>query len=644
MIPGPGKIRTFASYLALAGVYLFYLPHAEFVLDDWVLFQKFEQARQGGLHGAAQLATAIMQNTLWGVFRTTGFSLLTVYGLSWVAGPHPAFYFLFGLLLHVVIAWLLYVVLCRLKFDRGLAFLAGALFVLLPTTHNPLFWFPSCGHYLVSAFWFLIYLYSAAGTVIAGRLQAKAAAAQAVSLLLAMFSGDQVFPLLAVSALGLAVCWRSRAALASALLAGLTLAAGESLYALFVNKVRVGSSLQANFSPNLQRIQETVTGIRVDYTRLLGLPGGYYRLLGIRWGAAVAVAAGLVAFWTLRSGVAEGGESHAATPASRAIWLGAGLWAAACVPVLLLRWSQLRYHYLPTLGLAMMGAGICFTLFSRSRRWLVPATAALAATFGAASAYGEIQQCWTPQSNSLRSLRDQLGRLKDVRYHDIIAVSGTLGALGTAPHFAMVNSHVSTPFAEFSTGVWGLVVGKEIYYRPGQWGLGHADFFVPIEATDLARTHVITSEPDLNYRIRTLIAYEVEPGVYRVAPLKDYTGSPPIADRGYSHDELRQFGPALYVARPHRGQDRPSPAAHLSGTFHRRDAEYAEEPQRTSTKVSLRTFACSALLSAKALLFFTDFRICFSVPFRRRPSPPSDSEPRSQGAVLFAILVAAPPR
>ncbi len=66
-------------------------------------------------------------------------------------------------------------------------------------------------------------------------------------------------------------------------------------------------------------------------------------------------------------------------------------------------------------------------------------------------------------------------------------------------------------------------------------------------------THVITSEPDLSYRIRTLIAYEVEPGVYRILPLKDYTGSPPIAYRAYSHDELRQFGRALYVAHPHGG-------------------------------------------------------------------------------------------
>lgn len=115
----------------------------------------------------------------------------------------------------------------------------------------------------------------------------------------------------------------------------------------------------------------------------------------------------------------------------------------------------------------------------------------------------------------------------------------------------MVNSHISAPFAELVTGVWGLMVGKEIYYQSGQWGLGHADFFFPIEAADLARTHVLTSEPDLSYRIRTLIAAEVQPGRYAVLPLKDYTGSPPIESRTYSHDELRQLGQALYVARPH---------------------------------------------------------------------------------------------
>src|SRR5262249_52997990 len=65
-----------ACLLALAGVYLLYLPHAGFVLDDWFLFQHFAKARLAGPEAQWKLAAALVQNTVWGSFRTNGLSFL----------------------------------------------------------------------------------------------------------------------------------------------------------------------------------------------------------------------------------------------------------------------------------------------------------------------------------------------------------------------------------------------------------------------------------------------------------------------------------------------------------------------------------------------------------------------------------------
>ena len=82
---------------------------------------------------------------------------------------------------------------------------AGALFVVLPTAHNPLFWFPSCAPYFFSAAAVLVYMWSAAG-----EWSRRAGVLQAVAVALAFLSGDQAFGLLAGSALWMAVVWRSR--------------------------------------------------------------------------------------------------------------------------------------------------------------------------------------------------------------------------------------------------------------------------------------------------------------------------------------------------------------------------------------------------------------------------------------------------
>ncbi len=539
-----GQAAVLLCYLSLAAVFLLYWPDVELVLDDWWLFQKISQADTHGAAGQRALAASMAQNTLWGSFRTNGLSFLAVYGLSRLAGPRPAPYFALGILCHALIAYLLYRTLGRLGVGGRVAFLAGALFVVLPTAHQPLFWFPSCAHYVLSALWLMVYLHAVAGTVTAGGLSAGAAATQLVALGLALFSGDQVFGLLAVGAIWMAVCWRSRAALASAGLAWASIAALLGLYIRFVNRAPLGGSLHAKFDFSAARLMENLKAIATAYEKLAGFGEGYYRVAGIGWGAAIAVAAGLVVFWRLRTA----GESPG-IPHGRMVLFGAGLWVAAYAPVLFLQWRELRYDYLPSLGLAVGFAGVIGMLLERRAWWMATAGAVLAA-YGAATVIADIEQCWKPQSRSLRAIRQELNRLRDVRYHDIVAVSGTADYVGTARHFAMSLAYSSTPFVETVTGVWGLVVGRDIAYDTGRMGLLHSDFFLELKPEDLRRVHVVVCDDRPQCGTRTIMAREVEPGRYELYPLKNYAGAG-TQGRLYSREELTPLEKDVYFAKKH---------------------------------------------------------------------------------------------
>ncbi|MBI3697930.1 MAG: hypothetical protein HY238_24240, partial [Acidobacteria bacterium] len=55
-----------ACYLLLASIYFLYAPHADFVIDDWYMFQHFEQARAGGWQAEWKFAGFLSVNGLWG--------------------------------------------------------------------------------------------------------------------------------------------------------------------------------------------------------------------------------------------------------------------------------------------------------------------------------------------------------------------------------------------------------------------------------------------------------------------------------------------------------------------------------------------------------------------------------------------------
>src|SRR5262249_40341878 len=90
-------------YLLLASLYLFYLPHADFVVDDWFMLQNFEQARVQGPGAQWAMAGRLLSSMLWGTFRVHWLSLLSIFGIYRVVGLHPAFYFLLGVLLHTTV-------------------------------------------------------------------------------------------------------------------------------------------------------------------------------------------------------------------------------------------------------------------------------------------------------------------------------------------------------------------------------------------------------------------------------------------------------------------------------------------------------------------------------------------------------------
>ena len=540
-----GRASVLICYLLLASLYLLYLPHVDFVLDDWYLVQKFEQARAHGLAGEWRLAVDLVRNQVWGVARIEGVSYLIVYGLYLLVGPHPWFYFLLGLAFHTLAAFLLYLALDRLFFQH-LSFLAGALFLLLPTVHNPLFWFPNCAKYLFAAFWFLLYFYLLSDTLHSGRFTARAAACQAVALLLALFSTDQPFALLLFTAPWAALLWRRRAGYRAALLAWTVLLTGAFIHFRWINTARLTGSIGAKFQFTPAQLVGNLRAIGTDYLRLAGLRDSYYHPAALGAAAILPLAGGVLTFWCLRR---EPPCPTPPTPLGRALLLGLGLWLAAYGPVLFLGWRELRYDYLPSIGLAIFLAALIGALLRPWPRNALPAAAGLLVAFSAATAVAEIRQCWIPMSRHVRSIETELRRLPHLAYHDNVVIAGTPMRLGTAPHFGMFNSYTSSPFVESVTGVWGLNAARDLLYDYGRLGLEHTDFFHEIHAGDLARTHLIACAPDLTCAPRTVLARHVGSGRYTLHPLKDYAGPALDPARTYSIGDLAPLRAQIYIAR-----------------------------------------------------------------------------------------------
>jgi hypothetical protein len=508
------------AYALLALVYLLYLPHAQFVLDDWFVLGRYEQAREAGELG--RTAAAIVQNQFHGQFRFQWLSFLLGYGLWLAAGYSPKVVFLASLALHTGCAAALRAALGRLRVGKGEAFLAGALFLLLPTTHGALLWSFNCAFFLWSTLWFLLFLREYAGDGPLWR--------QITFLLLALFSGDPVFALLLVAPL---VAWRGWRRAASV---WGTVATAAALYALVVNKApvfRAGLDVRYQFTGH--RALAMLGIIENAYRKMTGLtPDSYYRLDGWWWAAG---AAGVVA-WGIRA-------TRTQETRWKTLGLAAVLWGAAYGPILFLRAHEPRYDYVPSPYLAL-GLSAAAMAWPRGR---VALGAVLSGWLAMATA-GNIQQSWIPQARRLRAIEEKLRSIQ-VAKGDTIVVSGTVMWIGTAPHFAFLAGWASTPFAEYVTGVRGIEAACDIVEEGDVLRLRHRNYQRDWKPEEAARTRVFVVRKEGRLEERNLLARAVRSGRYQLYALKGY-GGPPVPAEPVGRDQLAFLEREIYfVQRGH---------------------------------------------------------------------------------------------
>jgi len=535
---GSQRRYAIAAYLILGSVYLLYLPHAQFVLDDWLVLGRYQEVRQAGAGAQIKMLLAIVENQFHGQFRFQWLSFSFAYLLFLAVGYSPKAIFAAFLLLHVACALALRDALERLEIGTGPAFLSGAVFLLLPTTHGPVFWSHNCSYYIWCTFWFLIYMRSLAASLTAGRLTAPAAARQALFLALALFSGDPIFCLLLAGAPLAAWYLHSKAGRKATLLAWSTVGIMGALYALLVNKARMiqaGVGLRYSFRP--ANLRSNIYSILETYRRLTGLASGsFYALQPTPTTLAfAALAASLVIF-----GLKMCKPRHA--PLGRTLLFAAGLWCAAFGPIWFLRAHEFRYDYVPSPYLALgMAAVVC-----RVPALRLPLGGVLIAWFAAANV-ADIRQCWIPQSDNLRLVAASL-RASAPRPGDLVIVSQAPMWIGTAPNFAFLASWASTPFAEHVTGVHGLETGTDIIEEGGRLRVFHYDRLEDLTPERAAHTVLLVEEGNGRISRRHLLAKEARPGAYRLYALKGYAG-PAVPSIDVAREQLCFLEGDIYFAR-----------------------------------------------------------------------------------------------
>ncbi len=536
----PGWVA--AAYLLLSCVYLIYLPHAEFVLDDWAALARYEHAREGGPRAQLQVAIDLLRNQFHHQFRFQWLSLWIGYALYLAAGYASGLSFAVILVVHAASAMALRQILERLGIGSGPAFLAGAFFVLWPAAHGPLFWNYICGFFVWANFWFLLYLRSLTCSLMRNSFDGRAAARQASLLALALFSGDPVFGLSLAAAPVTAWCagasFRRRGAGRRAvLLAWGTVAAAAGSYALWINRapvLQLGVGLRYEFS--LANLQSNLATIYGTHRRLSGLgEEAFYQLRATGPALlAAAVAVGVVVVFLA-------GRRDAA-PARRRAWLlAAALWAAAYGPIWFILYPQFRHDYVPS-PWAALAAALAVCALPKLR---LAIAAALAAGL-AVAAVANIEQGWIPMSRHARDLAAALRRGRH-QSGDLIIVSGAPTWIGTAPHFALHASWSSSPFAERATRVHGLEAAAEIVDEAGRLRVFHRNYRRDLQPAECARTRILLVDKHRRLSERHLLAQQTGPDAFRVFALRGYAGPPP-SPQPVSREQLRLLEGTVYFA------------------------------------------------------------------------------------------------
>jgi hypothetical protein len=516
------------SFILLAAVYFLYVRHADFVLDDWFQFLFYRQHQSSGIAGRLEVARVLLQNTLYHTFQLYWLSFLADSCLVWMVGYAPRLLFLLVIAEHLANVWLFYRLLLRLRLPPRLAYLAAAAFVLLPTSHGPLFWYLGTSFYVRPPIFLFLYLLSLIRSFERNTLPPRPAAWQALLVILILFSGGAPsFCLLLFAGLWMAACFFPRsnwklAAKAAALNWAVT-AISLAIYVPFINRIPPNhEQLAARYDFSLHFFLKTLDKAFNIHRRGLSGFGAhpYYRLLpesGQMLAAALVAAVVVIAASTLPAG----SPASRAPAAGRAALFAAGMLILGYLPLAFLIGLTLRHYYTLSPYLALFSVALCFLPSFEKSGFLPIAAAALLCAYSAACTAAEIQQCWVPMSRHLQAVKAGLRRLQNLEAGDLVVIPGFPLVTGTAPNFALISAPWDRCFAEVVTGVKGLQFWREIVVEKGRLRLFHRHMMRDTSIAELGRAHVLSGDPGGPYTARRYWAEETAPGQFRLHCLKD---------------------------------------------------------------------------------------------------------------------------
>ena len=524
-----------AAYLLLAGVFaVYYWSHVDYFGDDWILLPLFRRAAEGGAAGVAELAVRAAQNRIYEVFRMQWLSILWGLAVTWAGGYAVHFNFALLLLLHAANAWLLCQGLVRLGADRGFAFVAGALMVVLPTTRFVLFTYFTNPFFVFCTFWVLLMLWWWAG---APERRAWALGPLAVA---GMFAGEQAFVLLA-AIVPLAAWtrpeWRRAAAKATAVVWG-SMAVALAVYLGAVNRMPPVEGSRYRWAWHVLR--ENLSLIGQEWWRLTGLPpDAPFRLQPSPADFLAATLAAAVV-WFLARGWMDDGIGARRLAALAVL----GLIAAYAPTLWVFGGFALRYHYVSSPFLAVLLAAGCRALGRRA----APGLAAFLVGFFLLTAACDLRQCWIPASVHHRTFRAELERMHDLQPGDTLVATGAPFEIGTAQHFSLHSADTATPFAEWITGVRPLHVALGLAEHRGHLVLFlKMDHWRQIADADLPRTRVLVYNQQSVFEHPEWLARRLGGGRFRLLPLKGAADPGGMAGAVVTREQVAMLGRRAWV-------------------------------------------------------------------------------------------------
>ncbi len=529
------------SCLALAGLYLLYWNHAEYVIDDWGHYLFYQRAAGGGLAARWEVLRGLFDSRLYGGYQLFWLSqwmncLLVV----WPFGYSPKAAFVTLVLLHAINSWLFYLLLDRLGVGRRLAYFTAACLVVIPSAHGPLFWALNCSFFVWPMFFLLLYLLVTQRALAAGWVSARAAAASVVLILAVLFAGSPAAVVLLVAAPWTALCFfgrrRRQTGLIVALLLGAAVPAGLEFYQRTRYRHRLAPAKR--FRWNLPMLAANAYTTVADLGKLSGVArSSYYDI----WKSPAAIGAGLAAALLVAAASRRLANQGERQPAWRIALYAAGMGLAAYAPMAVLNSKGLRHYYTFSPFLALL-------LLLPARRLGLAWGAAWCGCF-AAGAVGEIRQCWIPQSQAHQRFKQAIVEVDNLDPGDWVVAPGVELLRGTAPAFALGGPPWDARFVQVVTGVAGLEFAREVVVEQGRLRLYHRHKMSDLTPAELARLHVLAPDATGRYARRRYLAWEQEAGRFLLVPLKG-SAPPPSGDQLLTREQLAPHLGQVHFPKP----------------------------------------------------------------------------------------------